>query len=89
MPIHSVDLTPELESLVLAKVESGRYESPGDVICAALRTLDREERDYAARLAVLRDAIDDGDASGAAEGNPFDRVRRSLNIADIPETQNR
>jgi len=82
MPIHSVDLSPELESLVLAKVESGRYHDAADVIGAALRTLDREEREHDSKLAALRNAIDDGDASGVAEGNSFDRVRHALNISE-------
>ena len=82
MPVHHVDLSPELESLVLAKVESGRYHDTADVIGAALRTLDREEREHDAKLAALRIAIDDGDASGAAEGNSFERVRHALKISE-------
>jgi antitoxin ParD1/3/4 len=86
MPVHNVNLPAELESLVLAKVESGRYPNAAEVIGAALRTLDREEREYDAKLAALRTAIDEGDASGVVEGSPFDRVRQALNI---PEDQDR
>jgi antitoxin ParD1/3/4 len=82
MPVHNVDLSPELESLVQAKVESGRYHDAADVIGAALRTLDREEREHDSKLATLRDAIDDGDASGVAEGDSFDRVRHALKISE-------
>ena len=39
----NVNLTEELDSFVLAKVESGRYENASEVVRAALRTLEREE----------------------------------------------
>ena len=71
MPTRNVNLTDELDRFVLAKVESGRYENASEVVRAALRSLDREERIYEAKLAALRTAIDDGDASGIAEGNVF------------------
>ena len=45
-----------------------------------LRTLEREERQYEAKLAALRAAIDDGDASGLAEDNVFGRVRKTLKL---------
>jgi len=40
-----------------------------EVVRAGLRTLDREEREYEAKLEALRAAIDKGDASGIAKGN--------------------
>jgi hypothetical protein len=33
-----------------------------------------------AKLAALRAAIDEGDASGIAKGNAFDRVRKTLKL---------
>ncbi len=78
MPTRNVNLTDELESFVVAKVESGRYENASEVVRAALRTLEREEREYEAKLGALRRAIDEGDASGIAEGNPFARVRETV-----------
>jgi hypothetical protein len=39
MPTRNVNLTDELDSFVLAKVESGRYENASEVVRAALRTL--------------------------------------------------
>lgn len=38
----------------------------------------REEQQYEAKLAALRRAIDEGDASGVAAGNVFARVRKTL-----------
>jgi antitoxin ParD1/3/4 len=75
-----VNLTAELDSFVLAKVESGRYENASEVVRAALRTLEREEEQYEMKLAGLRTAIDEGDASGIAEGDPFARVREALSL---------
>jgi len=80
MPTRNVNLTDELDSFVLAKVKSGRYENASEVVRAALRTLEREERQYEAKLAALRTAIDEGDASGIAVGNSFDRVRQTLKL---------
>lgn len=80
MPTRNVNLTDELDHFVLAKVASGRYENASEVIRAALRSLDRDEQEYEARLAVLRSAIDEGDSSGIAEGDVFRRVRKRLNL---------
>jgi antitoxin ParD1/3/4 len=71
-------LTDELDRFVLAKVKSGRYENASEVVRAALRTLEREEQEYEAKLTSLRAAIDEGDASGIAAGNPFVRGRKAL-----------
>jgi antitoxin ParD1/3/4 len=80
MPTRNVNLTDELDRLVLEKVNSGRYENASEVVRAALRTLDREEREFEAKLAALRVAIDEGDASGVAKGDPFSRVRERLKL---------
>lgn len=81
MPTRNVNLTDELDSFVLAKVKSGRYENASEVVRAALRTLELEEQRHEAKLAGLRAAIDAGDASGVAAGNPFTRVRKTLKLA--------
>jgi antitoxin ParD1/3/4 len=78
MPTRNVNLTEELEGFVQAKVESGRYENASEVVRAALRSLERDEREYEVKLAALRVAIDEGDASGIAKGNPFARVRGAI-----------
>jgi antitoxin ParD1/3/4 len=81
MPTRNVNLTDELDRFVLAKVESGRYENASEVVRAALRTLEREEQQYEAKLAALKTAIDAGDSSGIAEGNSFARVRQALKLS--------
>ncbi|MGA2113551.1 MAG: type II toxin-antitoxin system ParD family antitoxin [Bryobacteraceae bacterium] len=84
MPTRNVNLTDDLDRFVLAKVESGRYENASEVVRAALRSLDREERQFEAKLAALRAAIDQGDTSGIAEGDVFDRVREKLDLPVTP-----
>ena len=81
MPTRNVNLTQELDQFVLARVESGRFENASEVVRAALRTLEREERVYEAKLEGLRSAIDEGDASGVAEGDVFAQVRETLQLA--------
>ncbi|HTC90842.1 MAG TPA: hypothetical protein VK686_21205 [Bryobacteraceae bacterium] len=39
-----------------------------------------DEQQYQAKLAALRADIDEGDASGVAEGNVFARVRETLKL---------
>jgi antitoxin ParD1/3/4 len=84
MPTRNVNLTKELDRFVLARVKSGRFENASEVVRAALRTLEREERLYEAKLKALRAAIDEGDASGIAEGDVFEQVREALQLAKVP-----
>jgi antitoxin ParD1/3/4 len=81
MPTRNVNLTDELDHFVATKVKSGRYENASEVVRAGLRTLEREEREHEAKLAALRSAIDEGDASGVAGGNVFGRVRKALKLS--------
>ena len=84
MPTRNVNLTDELDHFVLTKVESGRYENASEVVRAALRNLERDEQQYEAKLAALRAAIDEGDASGVAKGKVFERVRKRLKLPLTP-----
>jgi len=80
MPTRDVNLTAELDRFVATKVKSGRYENASEVGRAGLWTLEREQQQYEAKLAALRAAIDEGDASGIPEGNLFGRVRKALKL---------
>ena len=80
MPTRNVNLTPELDNFVLDRVESGRFGNASEVVRAALRTMEREERVYETKLAALRTAIDEGDASGIAKGDVFAQVRKTLKL---------
>ena len=81
MPTRNVNLTDELDRFILARVKSGRYENASEVVRDALRSLERQEREDDAKLAALRAAVDEGDASGIAAGDPFASVRRTLHLA--------
>ena len=81
MPTRNVNLTEELDSFVLNKVADGRYENASEVVRAALRLLERDEREQEAKIAALRAAIDEGDASGIFEGDPFEYVRKNRRLA--------
>ena len=41
----NVNLTPELEQLVQSKVQTGRYNSPDEVVREALRLMDERDQD--------------------------------------------
>jgi antitoxin ParD1/3/4 len=75
MPARNVNLTDELEAFITAKVASGRFENASEVVRASLRALEREERQYEAKLTALRKAVDEGDASPDAPDGVFERVR--------------
>lgn len=80
MPTRNINLTTELDRFVATKIKSGRYENASEVVRAGLRTLEQEERQYELKLAALRAAIDEGDASGIATGDVFRRVRKKAKL---------
>lgn len=80
MPTRNVNLTPELDHFVVTRIKSGRYENASEVMRAALRTLERDEREYEAKLSALRAAIRAGEESGYAEPGSFERIRKELNL---------
>lgn len=76
MPTRNVNLTPELDHFIAAKVDTGLYANASEVMRAALRLLERDEREYEEKMAALRAAIDSGMASGIAEPGVFFRIRQ-------------
>jgi antitoxin ParD1/3/4 len=54
----NVSLTPELESFVAKRVESGRYSSASEVIREALRLLADQEAFRATRVADFQAELD-------------------------------
>ena len=54
--------------------------SPGNHGSDSKVTLTDEQQQYQAKLAALEAAIDEGDASGIAEGDVFARVRETLHL---------
>ena len=63
----NVNLTPQLEELVRAKVSSGLYTSASEVVREALRLLQEQDQIREAKLGELRAEIRKGLASGRGE----------------------
>lgn len=74
MPTRNVSLTKELDAFIAKKVEAGLYANASEVMRTALRLLEKEEREYEEKMAVLRAAIEEGLASGVAEPGVFERL---------------
>ena len=53
----NVSLTPELDSFVAGKVESGRYNSASEVVREALRLLEEHDRARSAQIAAFNHEI--------------------------------
>lgn len=58
--VMNVSLTPELESLVRIKIQSGMYHSASDVIGEGLRLLQERDELCQTKLDSLRREIDEG-----------------------------
>jgi len=56
----NVSLTPELESLVNSKVQSGRYHSASEVVREGLRLLQERDQIHEEKLRWLRAEIQKG-----------------------------
>ena len=82
MPTRNVNLTKELDSFIARSVKRGRYSNASEVMRSALRLLEREAREDQAKLAALRKAIAEGDASGIAQPGVFDRIRREVQLVE-------
>jgi putative addiction module CopG family antidote len=65
-------------------VASGRYNSPSEVLEAAVDALEREECDEEAKEAYLEQALEAGFSSGVYEGDAFADVRRELGLTERP-----
>lgn len=72
----NVNLTPQLEELVRAKVASGLYTSASEVVREALRLMDEQDRFRAARLEQLRDDVRQGLNSGPSKVWSAEEVKR-------------
>jgi antitoxin ParD1/3/4 len=85
MPTRNVSPAKELDQLVSSRVESELHANASEVMRTALRLLERDEREYEGKMAALRTAIEEGDASGVAEPGVFERIREELNfpISDL------
>lgn len=72
----NVNLTPQLEELVRAKVESGLYGSASEVVREALRLMDEQDRIRAAKLEQLRAEVRRGLDSGQSQAWDAAQIKR-------------
>lgn len=68
----NVSLSPQLESMIKAKVESGLYNSASEVIREGLRLLEEQDLLRQMKLDLLRKEIKKGRNSGP--GKPAEEV---------------
>ncbi|MGA7119193.1 MAG: type II toxin-antitoxin system ParD family antitoxin [Polyangiaceae bacterium] len=73
--LTSADLPEDLARFAEAQVAAGRFASVEDVLRAGKEALEHEQRSQGRKLAKLREAIAEGDASADAEPGVFDRIR--------------
>ena len=78
MPTRNVNLTPQMDRLVETKIRNGQYANASEVIRAGLRALEEGEREDAAKIDALREAINAGEASGLAKGDLIGRLRMRI-----------
>jgi len=69
-----------LTAFVAKKVKTGRYENASEVVRAGLRTLEREEQHYEAKLSRCERPSTKATPAGVAEGDVFGRVRKALKL---------
>ena len=74
MPTRNINLTPELDEFVDAKLKSGQYANASEVVRAGLRALEEDEREDQAKLEALRSALQAGEESGIADGDVFEEI---------------
>ena len=78
MPTRNINLTPEMDRYVAARIESGQYANASEVLRAGLRQLERSEREDQVKFEALRAAVLAGEESGVAEGDVMGEVRERV-----------
>jgi antitoxin ParD1/3/4 len=87
MPTRNINLTPQMDKFVDARIRNGKYANASEVLRAGLRALEQREREDQARLETLRAALEAGEASGIADadiiGEVRERIRRRAMVSGI------
>ena len=65
---RNVSLTPEIEAFIDGRVASGRYRSASEVVRAALRLLEEDERRREVRQTAWLAEAGQGSSPGLARG---------------------
>jgi antitoxin ParD1/3/4 len=80
-PLQAADLPNDIARIAEAQVASGHFATVEDVVRAGVEAVERAQQRHDAKLATLRAAIDEGDASDVFEGDPFAEVRARHGLA--------
>jgi antitoxin ParD1/3/4 len=72
----NISLPEELADYIKAKVSAGRYSSSSEVVCEALRLMERVEQQEAEKLRYLRQAWQRGIESGDAGEIDFTALKQ-------------
>jgi antitoxin ParD1/3/4 len=72
----NVNLGPVFEEYVRTKVEGGQYNNVSEVVREALRLMMQQDRERDAKVAWLRDAIQEGLNSPVREWEGADEIIR-------------
>jgi antitoxin ParD1/3/4 len=75
MPTRNINLTPEMDQFIASRIAKGEYANASELVRAGLRALEKDEREDAARIEALKEAIRAGEASGLAKGDVIGRLR--------------
>ena len=78
-PLTLNDLPEDLAHFARAEMTAGRFATVEDVLRAGKDALERRQRNEQ-KMAALRTAIAEGDASPDFDGNPFASVRAKLGL---------
>jgi antitoxin ParD1/3/4 len=78
MPTRNINLTPELDQFVDAKIQTGQYANASEVLRAGLRALEQDDKEDQAKLQALRHAVQAGIDSGFAKGDVIGRMRSRI-----------
>jgi putative addiction module CopG family antidote len=80
MAAQSVGVSAEFEEFAAEQVSSGRYADVREVFEAAKAALAREAADDDLDVEYVRQAVEEGMASGIYEGDVFADIRTKLNL---------
>ena len=78
MPTRNINLTPEMDQFVDAKIQSGQYANASEVLRAGLRALEEDEKKNQARLYTLHTAVQAGIDSGVADADVIEKIRARI-----------
>ena len=72
----NINLTPKLEEFIQQKVTSGNNNNASEVVRESLRVLEERDQEREAKLAGLRQALQEGRDSGPSRSLDIEAIKR-------------